>query len=110
MSKKNKSNKNFGNETPEIYNMDDIGYMADEAIQDRTQRLENDRGRLLAMNKDPYLWEVEIAYLRREEQLRQTRAERHADFVKKFVSTNVDEMIESTTATTNSQNDVNELN
>lgn len=108
MSKKNKSNKNFGNEMPEIYNMDDIGYMADEAIHDRAQRLENERNRLVSTNKDPYLWEVEIAYLRREEQLRQTRAERHAEFVKKFVpSTDVDAIIDSTSV---SVDDTNELN
>lgn len=109
MSKKNKSNKNIGNETPDIYNMDDIGYMADEAIHDRASRLEHERNRLVSVNKDPYLWEVEIAYLRREEQLRQTRAERHAEFVKKFVSTTtVDEMIDSTVELT--QDNTNELN
>lgn len=87
MSKKNKNfNKNFGNEAPEIYNMDDIGYMADEAIHDRTSRLEFERGKLISMNKDPHLWEVELAYLQREQGLRQTRAAAHADFLKKFMT------------------------
>jgi len=109
MSKKNKSAKNFGNETPEIYNMDDIGYMTDEAIHDRTNRLEHERNRLGLLNRDPYLWEIEIAYLRREEQLRQTRAERHAEFMKKFVpSAEVNEILESTNPA--AQNTVNESN
>jgi hypothetical protein len=85
MSKKNKPSKNFINETPDVYNMDDIGYMTDEAIHDRSQRLENERNRLLSMNKDAHLWEVEVAYLRREQQLRQTRSELHAEYMKKFV-------------------------
>ena len=67
MSKKNKSfNKNFSNEAPEIHNMDDIGYMTDESIYERSNRLENERNWLLSAGKDPLLWEVEIAYLRRE--------------------------------------------
>lgn len=85
MSKKNKSNKGFISDTPEIYSVDVIGYMADEAIHERAQRLEHERNVLLSMNKDPLLWEIEIAYLRREQQLRQTRAERHADYLKKFL-------------------------
>lgn len=93
MSKKNKNfNKDFGNEAPEIYGMDDIGYMADEAIHDRANRLENERNRLVGQGRDPYLWEVEIAYLRREQQLRQTRAERHAEFVQKFGHVNPENM------------------
>lgn len=85
MSKKNKNfNKDFGNEAPEIYNSEDIGYMADEAIHDRANRLENERNRLMSMGKNTYLWEVELAYLRREQQLRQTRAERHVEFLKTF--------------------------
>jgi len=85
MSKKNKNfSRDFGNEAPEIYNMDDIGYMADEAIHDRANRLENERNRLSGMGRDPHFWEVEVAYLRREQQLRQTRAEKHAEFMKKF--------------------------
>lgn len=86
MSKKNKHfSKNFGNEAPEIYSMDDIGYMADEAIHDRSSRLEFERNKLVSMNKDPYLWEVELAYLQREQIMRQTRAEKHAEYVRKFV-------------------------
>ena len=85
MSKKNKHNtKDFINEAPEVYSMDDIGYMTDEALHDRSNRLENERNRLISSGRDPMLWEVEIAYVRREQQLRQTRAELHADFLKKF--------------------------
>lgn len=85
MSKRNKDfGKNFISDAPEVYNMDDIGYMSDEAIHDRGSSLENEKNRLVAMGKDPYLWEVEMAYLRREQQLRQTRAARHAEFTQRF--------------------------
>ena len=85
MSKKNKSfNKNFGNDAPEVYNMDDIGYMVDEAIHDRANRLENERNRLQSMGKDTYLWEVEISYLRREQDMRKTRSQLHMEYMQKF--------------------------
>lgn len=67
--------------------MDDIGYMSDEAIHDRATRLEHERSRHVATRGEPYLWEVELAYLQREQNLRQTRAALHAEFVKKFVPT-----------------------
>lgn len=87
MSKKNKNfNKNFGNEAPEMYSMDDIGYMTDEAIHDRVSRLDFERNRLVSMNKNPYLWEVELAYLHREQELRQVRATHHAEYIKKFAT------------------------
>lgn len=105
MSKKNKSIRNFGNEAPEVYNMDDIGYMADEAIHDRAQRLENERNRLVSMSRDPYLWEIELAYLRREQELRQTRANFHAEYLKGVGSTNV-----TNDADDSADDNVNELN
>jgi len=86
MSKKNKNfGSDFRNDGPEVYNMDDIGYMTDEALYDRANRLENDRNRAMTSGRDPYLWEVEIAYLRREQTLRQTRADLHQEFLKKFM-------------------------
>ena len=109
MSKKNKSfNKNFSNEAPEIYNMDDIGYMAEEALHDRANRLENERNRLQSSGKDTYLWEVEIAYLRREQDMRKTRAEAHAEFLQKF-SVNPNEVDLNVEATVG-QDEPEELN
>lgn len=109
MSKKNKNfNKHFGNEAPEIYSTDDIGYMADEALHDRASRLEFERNKLVSMNKDPYLWEVELAYLQREQSLRQTRAEKHAEFIKKFVThVEVDAVLADTTAKNEAEDGLN---
>lgn len=109
MSKKNKNfNKDFASESPEIYNTDDIGYMPDEAINDRANRLESERNRLVSMGKDPYLWEVEIAYLRREQQVRHVRAECHAEFLKKFSNlSEVDEIANSTLNNSDSEPTLN---
>lgn len=67
---------------PEVMNYDDIGYLSDETIFDRLSRLENDRAQVLSAGLDPYSWEVEIAYLRREQQIRSARLERHSHYVK----------------------------
>lgn len=88
MTKKNK--KNYTVELPEIYNMDDIGYMSDEALYDRSSRLESERSKLVASGYDAYAWEVEVAYVQREQNIRRTRAEAHADYLRKF-QVNLDE-------------------
>jgi len=79
-----KKNKNFNNEILEIHNMDTIGYMTDETIHDLVVRFENEKNRLLSINKDAHLCEVELAYLFREQQLRQIRAEKHVEYVQKL--------------------------
>ena len=66
---------------PDVYNMDVIGYMSDEEIMSTSSRLEAERNSLINKGQDPYLCEVEIAYLRREQQLRKLRSERHAEYI-----------------------------
>lgn len=70
---------------PEVANMDDIGYYPDDLLSDRIGRLESERTRLLEMRYDPQLWEVELAYLRREQQIRTTRAERHESYMRDLI-------------------------
>lgn len=69
---------------PQKTNMDDIGYMLDEAINDKLNRLEHDRSRLIDLKFDPKPWEIEIAYFRREQQLRKIRLEMHQNYTQKF--------------------------
>lgn len=85
-----KKNKGFSGEVPNVVNMDEIGYMPDEAIHAIANRLEGERNRVMNANRDPYRWEVEIAYLRREQDLRQIRAQHHQEFIKKFSNNVVD--------------------
>lgn len=83
MSKKNKNFNRF--ESLEIQNMDELGYMTDDALFDRTQKLTNERNKLASAGRDCLAWEVELAYLQREGQLRSARLEAHAEYCKKFV-------------------------
>jgi len=86
MSKKNKNFvKNFRNDSPDVCNMDEIGYMVDEEIHNRVLQLEFEKNKLTSMGKDSYLWEVELAYLQREQELRTKRAELHVNYLKKFM-------------------------
>jgi hypothetical protein len=95
MSKKNKSNQQNIEATfrgsksfpaPEIVCMDDIGYFSDELLSERMSRLENEKNRVSDAKLDPVLWEVELAYLQREKQIRQTRAEKHEAYMRDFVA------------------------
>lgn len=95
MSKKNKGfNRDFHGDAPEVLNMDEIRYMPDEAIYSIANRLESERNRLANASRDTRLWEVEIAYLRREQELRHIRAEHHQKYLQKFGSQRSHETME----------------
>lgn len=61
---------------PQIVNIDDIAVMPDEELNARAARFENERNRA----RDPQPWEVEIAYIRREQQIRKARAQAHVEW------------------------------
>lgn len=67
---------------PDVANMDDVGYYPDDVLNDKISRLESERSRLLEMKFDPQRWELELAYLHRERQIRHTRGERHDAYVR----------------------------
>jgi len=98
MSKKNKNanqQTNNDNDTlrsikypmpfPEVANMDEVGYYPDDVLSDKISRLESERTRLLEMKFDPYHWELELAYLHRERQIRNVRLERHEAYVRELI-------------------------
>lgn len=111
MSKKNKSNNNnnamqdrddvrttkYPIQFPEVANMDEIGYYPDDLLSDRISKLEHERARLVEMKYDPYRWELELAYLHREKQLRSVRAERHEAYVRSVVLRGSDDEITANT-------------
>lgn len=94
MSKKNKATvavtgttqrtPRFPIPVPELNNMDDVGYYPDEVLHDKINRLESERGRLLELKLEPIPWEVELAYLRREQQIRKSRIEKHEQYVREL--------------------------
>ena len=91
MSKKNKNPenevmRNTYTNVPSVMNMDDIGYLTDDALVENLTRMEFERAKMIESRQDPMLWEVEIAYLRREQGIRKVRAERHQEYVKMLIS------------------------
>ena len=95
MSKK-KFNKDVTFGLPEIITTDEIGYMTEDALRDRNNRLEMERNQLVASGKNSYLWEVELAYIQREQNIRRVRSEFHAEYVKKFgQNKNFEEVLDS---------------
>jgi len=62
---------------PDITNMDDIALLLDEDLMARISQLDEGRNRALGSGHDPYYWEVELAYHKREQGLRRVRREIH---------------------------------
>ena len=66
---------------PETIDIDVLGSMQDEDLIHRLRALEEDRTRALADGRyDPRPWEVEVAYVRREQQIRRLRRDTHAEW------------------------------
>jgi hypothetical protein len=81
MSKKKKSSNSNGrdNNAPDQINMDDLAVMPDDELAQWAIHCETERTRTW----NPTPWEVEIAYVRREQQIRKLRADLHVDFLRR---------------------------
>lgn len=64
--------------------MDALGAIPDEELINRLRGLEEDRGKVLDAHLDPKLWEEEVAYIRRELQIRRSRREAHDKYVRQL--------------------------
>jgi hypothetical protein len=93
---RNSTNRKYDNYTtqrqypvqlPEQTSIDDLAMMSDEELVHQANLLEHDRGVVLEARLDARPWEEEIAYVRREQQLRRSRRDAHADWQVKFAST-----------------------
>ena len=67
---------------PSVVNMDEIAIFSDEELFARASSLENDRNKVIESRFDPMLWEIEIAYLRREMGIRRQRRDTHEAFLR----------------------------
>lgn len=76
---------------PDVNNMDDVGYYPDDLLADKISRLESERARLMDMKYDPHQWEVELAYLHREKQIRDIRLQRHDAYMRDLALRGSDE-------------------
>lgn len=77
MSKK----RSVGVELPDVANMDDLALISDEELVGRAARMEADRRRAASRGADLQPWEAEVAYVRREQAIRQRRAEAHIAYL-----------------------------
>ena len=71
---------------PDVTNMDVLAILSDEEVYSRVSHLESDRQKVIDHRLDPFRWEVEIAYLRREMSIRKTRREVHEIWLKENAS------------------------
>jgi hypothetical protein len=68
---------------PEVVSIDVLGTLLDEDLIVRLRALDDDRNKVIDARGDSRPWEEEIAYVRREQQMRRTRRENHQEFVRK---------------------------
>ena len=68
---------------PEVVNVDVLATALDEDLANRLRVLEDERNRVIESHTDARPWEEEIAYVRREQQLRRVRRDHHQDFVRR---------------------------
>lgn len=68
---------------PEVVSVDVLGTLLDEDLIVRLRALDEDRNKVFEARGDARPWEEEIAYVRREQQMRRARREKHQDFVRK---------------------------
>lgn len=67
---------------PEVVNIDVLGMMLDEDLIVRLRSLEADKERVHESYVDARPWEEEIAYIRREQQIRRARRDSHLEYVR----------------------------
>lgn len=87
MSKnKNKTqNRNFPRVeilAPQMVDMDSLAYLSDPDLDRRRTYLDEDRNKAVQSGVDPYAWEVELAYIQREYDIRRTRRSMHEQYLR----------------------------
>ena len=85
MSKKNKhNNNNFDNaqqQFPTVVTIDVLANASDSDLRNRENDLSTGRDRAYKSGMDPYHWEVELCYVQREVEIRQSRAAAHERYL-----------------------------
>lgn len=67
---------------PEVVTIDVLNLMLDEDLISRLRALDEDRNKVIEERGETRPWDEEIAYVRREQQLRRTRREAHMEFLR----------------------------
>lgn len=70
---------------------DELGVMLDEDLSTLAGELETQREKSFGLKQDPHDIEVELAYVRREQQIRKIRRERHEQYLRSQETAFIDE-------------------
>lgn len=62
---------------PRVINVDEIGYMTDDDLNNTYDQVVADRNKVIAAGSDPRKWDVELAYLIREMKYRDVTRKAH---------------------------------
>jgi hypothetical protein len=68
---------------PEVVSIDVLGTLLDEDLIVRLRALDDDRNKAFEARLDTRPWETEVAYVRREQQMRRARRENHSAWIKR---------------------------
>lgn len=74
-----KSGKVVQRNLPEVVCSDDLAVMSDEQLVGRATALQVD---MVNSGGDPSPWEIELAYIQREQSIREVRSRRHSEYMK----------------------------
>lgn len=77
-----RSSRRYPVALPELVSIDVLGAQNDEELINRLRSLEEDRNKVLDAHMDARPWEEEVAYIRRELQIRRSRREAHQAYVR----------------------------
>jgi len=77
-----RTNRYYPLPLPEVISIDVIGTMLDEDVNVRLRLIEEERFKVMDAGGDVRPWEEEVAYLRREQQLRRGRRESHSEWLR----------------------------
>ncbi len=69
---------------PVLVDIDALGAMSDDELVTRYRALDDDRLKVINSGLDPRSWEEELAYSRREMQIRRSRREAHDQYVRQL--------------------------
>lgn len=76
--------RRHSNAPPAIVDTDTLGTMSDDELVTRHRTIDEDRLKVIGMGADPRPWEDELAYSRREMQIRRSRREAHDKYVRQL--------------------------
>lgn len=79
-----RSSRRYPVALPDVVSIDVLGTLGDEELFNRLKSLEEARQKVLEAHLDPRQWEEEVAYIRRELQIRRQRRDLHVQYVRQL--------------------------